>query len=128
MAFRQVKEKVDELDSTSGNKGNSGGKFRGYIPAKALIPKAYEGAEEKWRAWQDDVMDYLDAVQPGMRELLKAVETKEGLVEEDWLAQAAHTHAAEAVSDGENLWRAIKTLTEGEAKKVVIMNSTTTKI
>ena len=119
-AFRQVKEKVEEMESSGGGQGNGGGRIRGYIPAKTLIPKAYEGAEEKWRSWQDDVMDYLDAMQPGMRELLKAVEAKEGVVDDEWLAGATLTYNSAAVGDGEHLWRALKTLTDGEARKVVM--------
>ena len=46
----------------------------------------YDCAEEKWRTWQDDVMDYLDAMKPGMRKMLKAAEAKTGNVTEEWLA------------------------------------------
>ena len=78
-AFQQVKAKVEGLEGGSGTVDNSTrGRWRGFIPAKQMVSSKFDNAEEKWRTWQDDVMDYLDAMKPGMRKMLKAVEAKEG--------------------------------------------------
>ena len=120
-AFQQVKAKVDDMEGASGTADNGlRGRWRGFIPAKNMVPNKYDNAEEKWRTWQDDVMDYLDAMKPGMRKMLKAVEAKDGNVTDEWLASMIEYHPEEVVGDGEHVWMALKQLTEGEARKVVM--------
>ena len=71
-AFQKVKEKVEGMESGGAHtETGAKGRWRGYIPAKHMVPSKFDNAEEKWRAWQDEVLDYLDTQQPGMRKLLK---------------------------------------------------------
>ena len=120
-AFCQVKEAVDKLKSGEIGKGSadSGGKFRGYLPAKSMVPKPFDNQEDKWRNWQEDVADYLDAIQPGMKAFLKAVEMEGGDIDMAWVISQAGSYPPSVTTDGENVWRALKQLTEGEARKVV---------
>ena len=52
--------------------------------------------------------------------MLKAVEAKDGNVTDEWLASMIEYHPEEVVGDGEHVWMALKQLTEGEARKVVM--------
>ena len=85
------------------------------------IPKTFGKIEAEWRTWQDDICDFCDANTSGMRSLLKAVEKSDGKLDDEWVAKMlADGHPVKAVGDRLNLYRALKTLTEGEARKVVM--------
>merc|ERR1711911_283032 len=56
--------------------------------------------------------------------MLKAVESKDGGGTEEWLKGMEQYHAEDVVGDGENVWIALKQLTEGEARKVVMSTQT----
>ena len=125
-AFAQVVKKVSDLEQATADKSSSGGNagtgaFRGYLPAKSMIPGKFGSAEEGWRKWQDDVCDYMDAITPGMRKLLKAVELETGAVDDAWIANklAEGKYSTKALTDGVSVYRLLKVLTEGEAHMVV---------
>ena len=56
--------------------GSSGGSFRGNIGNK----------DEQWREWVNEIRDYLDAVKPGMKELLVTDEKERdtSVVDSNW--------------------------------------------
>ena len=116
-ALKIVNEKIENLEAET---GGSGGDFKskGYIPVKSLVPKTFSNKEEDWRRWQDDASDYFDNINPGMRELLKEVELETEPVDDDWLQGAQH-HSIKVRGDKTQIWRALKNLTDGEARKVV---------
>ena len=82
------------------------------------MPKTFSNKEEDWRTWQDDVMDYFDSITPGMRDLLKEVELETEPAGQEWLDKASN-HDAKVTGDQVQVWRALKNLTDGEARKVV---------
>ena len=40
---------------------------------KNTIPKTLSDKEEEWRQWKEDVMDFLDSQNPGMKEFLEQI-------------------------------------------------------
>ena len=120
-AFNEVRNKVNELETMmSSFKGGTPEKnFKGYLPTKNLVPKMFGNIEEEWRKWQDDVMDYMDTQRPGMRAFLKKVETEPNKIDEEWIAAQSTAHPPEVIKDKVNVYRALKGLTEGEARMVV---------
>ena len=45
----------------------------GYIPQKDLMPKFFSDKPEDWRAWREDVLDWIDSVNPGVKDVLEAI-------------------------------------------------------
>ena len=43
----------------------------GYIPQKQLMPKCFNDKPEEWRSWREDVLDWIDSVNPGVKEVLE---------------------------------------------------------
>ena len=87
---------------------------------KNTIPKTLSDKEEEWRQWKEDVMDFLDSQNPGMKEFLEQIaERKEDGINEQWILQMKSVTSPKVWTDRINLWRALKGLTEGEARKVV---------
>ena len=121
-AFKKVEEKVREMEDLGPQRATDAGKGKGYIPTKSLVPKAFGSTESDWRKWQDDTADFLDSINAGMRNLLKHIERSEGALDEAWLAAAYDTFPEKLLADENrvNVFRALKTLTEGEARNVVM--------
>ena len=60
-AFRQIKEQVDHLGNvpaTGVGGADARQRYKGYLPTKQMVPKTFDGSEETWRSWQEDVIDY----------------------------------------------------------------------
>ena len=75
-ALKVVMKKIEDVEQGIGggggaDTGDAGWKEKGYIPTKSMIPKTYNNQEDQWRQWQEDVTDYFDNVNPGMRKFLK---------------------------------------------------------
>ena len=49
---------------------------RGYIPTKFTIPKSFTDKGEKCRQWKEDVADYWDLANVGMKELLEEIDVE----------------------------------------------------
>ena len=119
-AFHKVQAKVDEIEGTIGlQAGPTGGTFRVFIPIKSMTPKTFGKSEDEWRKWQDDTMDFMDNQRPGMREFLKMVERTTGVVDASWVAANQGEHPNAVTSASVHVYRALKALTEGEARQVV---------
>ena len=116
-ALKTVNEKIENIEADKGS-GGADWKAKGYIPVKNLVPKTFSNKEEDWRRWQDDASDYFDNINPGMRELLKDIELEMEPIDDDWLT-GAQNHSAKVRGDKVQIWRALKNLTDGEARKVV---------
>ena len=100
-ALKLVNEKFENLKCGGGDF-----KTKGYIPVKSLVPKTFSNKEEDWRRWQDDVSDYFDSINPGMRELLKEVELETEPIDEIWL-NAAQNHDTRVRGAQTQIWRAL---------------------
>ena len=97
---------------TGGGGGTSLGGVKGYLPLKEQVPKKFGKAENEWRTWQDDMVSYLDTVEPGMGDLLRDVEKKQDEVEDHWVRNLAGPTMA---SKANQVHRCLRALTEGEA-------------
>ena len=118
-ALKEVVQKVNDVENKGGGNSGNGWKAKGYIPIKSMVPKTFNNQEDQWRQWQDDVMDYFDSITPGMRKFLKEVELETEPVGEAWLTEKAGSHDEKVLGDQVQVWRALKSLTDGEARKVV---------
>ena len=45
----------------------------GYLPQKHMIPTTFSDKPEEWRQWQEDIEDYLDSINPGIKALLQEI-------------------------------------------------------
>lgn len=114
--IKELVHRISELE-----KGCSAGPGqKGYIPLKAMVPKEFTGKSDDWRSWQDDLLDYFDNVTPGMREFLKEVDLENDAVTEECVAIREAKCGPRITGDTVQVWRALKALTGGEAKKVTL--------
>ena len=66
-AFDEMGKRIDGIEKTKA------GQNKGYFPINNLIPKEYKDHGDGWRQWKDDLLDFLDCSNPGMRSFLKDV-------------------------------------------------------
>lgn len=119
-AIGELNKKVDEKMGEPDDRRCSGGNMnKGYLPMKSMVPKAFTNQEEEWRQWQEDVMDYFDNVNPGMRKFLMEVEAQVDPISDKWIEDKVQEHGTKVAGDKVQVWRALKNLTDGEARKVV---------
>ena len=69
--------------------------------------------------WKEDVEDFLDDANPGMKKFLQEVSMQAEGVKEEWLVSMSRVYGEKITGDGVKVWRALKGLTEGEARKVL---------
>ena len=74
-AFDDVGKRIDGIEKTKA------GQNKGYIPIKNLISKEYNDHGDGWRQWQDDLLDFLNCSDPGMRSFPKEIEAQT----EEWM-------------------------------------------
>ena len=60
----------------------------GYIPAKMLMPKTFSDEPEDWRSWREDVLDWIDAVNPGVKDFLEGISKWE-----EWTSSTSSTYS-----------------------------------
>ena len=65
------------------------------------------------------MVGYLDTITPGMKNLLEEVAKKDEVPSEGWLKGKEVEYGRWVSADREKLWRALNTLTEGDAQKAV---------
>ena len=113
-----MQQRIGKLEERA-SVGGSGG-VKGYLPQKNMIPKTFTDKNEEWRSWHEEVADYMDTVTPGMKAVLEAVEHEESLVDEVWRETNKAMHSDGLMNECSNVWRLLKRITDGEAKKVVM--------
>ncbi len=116
-AYKELTSRMNEM---GGSGGGTSEKRKGYLPWKNMVPKKFAGKPEEWRSWRDDFLDYVDAVTPGVKTVLKCMKPNDELTAAEVVAEYNKEKAkfwgqAEKV----DLWRALKDLTEGEARRIV---------
>ena len=72
------------------------------------------------RGTQDDLLDFLDCSNPGMRSFLKDVEAQTEELKDEWMHMMKDKYGAKVTEDSVQVWRALKSLTRGEARKVIM--------
>ena len=89
------------------------------MPQKYAIPKTFSDKPEDWRAWQEELADYLDTKNPGIKQFLKEVDMERDPIDEHWKSARASMYPPKVLKDEVQLYRALKLLTAGAAKKVI---------
>ena len=103
--YYKTAQSVQALDAkvikmeASGSHGGSSGGMKGYLPQKQMVPKAFSDKAEDWRTWQEEIEDYLDSVNPGMKELLKEVDKEEDPIDEIWRQGRSQKHPPRVIDD-----------------------------
>ena len=141
--FEETKRKFQEVDGSLGDsfsrtaasvaaleaqvnnieRGRRGGEEGGngsYLPRKQMIPQIYSNKPDDWRAWTEDVADWLDSICDGLKDLLREAGAEEDDIGEDWHFRKRQegVYTPQAL-DRVKLWRSLKKLTDGEARKVI---------
>ena len=75
-AFDEMGKRIDGIEKTKTAQN------KGYIPIKSLIP---EDHGDGWRQWQDDLLDFLDCSNVGMRSFLKEIEAQTEELKDEWM-------------------------------------------
>ena len=116
-AFGNVQAKVTDLE-TKIRDHTQGGRYS-YLPLKTMAPTKFEGKDEMWRKWQDNMADYFDMQNGGMKAFLKSVEVDAEALTDVWLEGKRAAYPAAIVDDQVRVYRALKALTDGEAHLIV---------
>jgi len=112
--------KIAEVERKVQDQGHGRhGAYQGYLPQKNSIPEKFTDKQEDWRMWQEEASDYFDSIRPGMKKLLEDVGKETDTVDSDWRNRNKGNYDAKVLEDGLELWRALKKLTQGEAKNIV---------
>ena len=123
-AIKALSGRVDQVEGRVVNGGvspNSGSvPTRGHLPEKSMLPKVFEGNLEEWRNWQDDVSDFLDTRHSGMLRFLDAISKQRDQQISDSLKQTWQFLGPKVLDDEIHVWRALKGLTGGVARTVVM--------
>ena len=87
---------------------------------KNTIPRNLDSKLEEWRSWKDDVLDFFDENNKGMRNFLVEVQ-KEESIDNEWLEDKVRELGDKIAGkdEGVRVWRALKGITTGEARKVI---------
>ena len=121
-AVIKLESKIEEVDKKTQDQSQGHGRqgvYKGYLPQKNTIPDKFSGKAEDWRMWQEEVSDYFDSMRPGMKKLLEDVEKEADTVDIAWRQKNRGNRDPKVLGDGLEVWRALKKLTHGEAKKIV---------
>ena len=94
-AFEEMSKRIDGIETTEA------GQNKGHIPIKNLTPKEYKDHGDGWRQWQDDLLDFLDCSNPGMRSFLKDVDAQTEELKDWWMQMMKDKHGAKVTEGGE---------------------------
>ena len=98
-------KRIDGIEKTKAEQN------KGYIPINNLISKEYKDHGDGWRQWQDDLLDFLDCSNLGMRSFLKDVEAQPEELKDELMQMMKDKHGAKVTEDSVQVWRALKSLT-----------------
>ena len=121
-----LQKRCQELEARAhqagcGHDGGKGGKghSRGYLPQKHLIPESFDNKMDDWRQWLDDLLGYLENCNPGMKAFLKNLAGRDDPPDEFFYQQQSTQFPEAVTKDGAEIFRTLKALTAGEARKIV---------
>ena len=120
IGMQEMKEAIDDnKEKMAADKGGEK-KCIGYINMKNKEPKTFGDKVDDWKKWKDDLEDFLDAHNTGMKKLLKDIaETKEEISDE-WKRDRIHKYEPKVLNDEDRLWKTLKQLTTMEARNIVM--------
>jgi polyhydroxyalkanoate synthesis regulator phasin len=99
------------------NNNTTNDKRIGFLKTDDMTPNTFDGKVEEWREWKEMVEDFLEALKPGMKELLKEAETQTNTIPTVW-TNATNPTLAQAQT--KPLWLLLKAKTNNEAKKTIL--------
>lgn len=117
-AVEQIQRRLSELERNPG--AGTKKSQRGYLPMKETIPSVFADKIADWRLWVEDVADFMDDQTEGMKDFLMFVAKEKDPITQEWKSEARVEHDDKVVSNMVNVWRALKKLTSGEARKIVM--------
>ena len=126
-------EMVKRLEAKVEGNYQGGGNYNGnkneYLPLKQTVPKAFGSKIDHWLEWKDDIIEYVEAQNPGMKELMIQIEKLKNGITTTWMESVELKWNKKMEPEGNKLWRALKNLTEGDAQKMVksVQNKTDSK-
>ena len=107
-------------DGSGGSGGGNDKRTKSYIPVKNQMPSQMDNSLAEWRNWKSDTLSFLDTQTPGMKKILNDIEKYSETPDQTFLEQLALAEGKRwIVEDKEIVWRALKTLTKGEARNIV---------
>ena len=83
------------------------------------MPKTFVDKIEDWRKWREDFLNFVDTSNKGMKEFLEEVLKHDDLVSENWIEDKEGKYTKKVTEDSVAIYRALKGLTDGEARGVV---------
>ncbi len=121
VTFENLERMMKGSEGEGSQRGGVGGagrdRKRSYLPMKNMIPRRLGDKMEEWRVWRDDTLDYVDTVNPGMDQFLKALVDFEGEETEDSVYDFMRTYNMKNrtrfdADDSIAMWRLLKRITE----------------
>ena len=102
---RVLEQEVESLRNNPATGTSNGGNNRqGFLPLKAQVPKAFGKKESEWRVWQEDLVTYVDTVEAGIAEVLKAAEGSQTEIDAAWLINMSSTRGAGIMAKSRSLY------------------------
>ena len=74
---QNVRVQMHQLQQQPTGGATSGQKMMGIIPLKEMIPKSLNKVES-WRKWRADLVEYLEAARPGLKQIAEVILQKTG--------------------------------------------------
>ena len=122
--MKALATRIDTMEASgqgSGPSGSGGGSInRGYLPEKSLIPKTYDGKLDDWRSWREDFSEFLDNKNTGMQKFLEEIARRRDAPVDDAMVRKWASLGGKVTGDRVQVWRALKALTAGVARTVVM--------
>ena len=117
-----IEDRLQRINVEAGHGRADGGSERGrrgYLPQKHFIPDPFDNKMEEWRQWLDDLLGFLDNSNAGMKDFLRDLAKEDNFPDETWMLTAKGRYGDKVTGDGSEIFRTLKALTTGEARKIV---------
>ncbi len=82
-----------------------------------MVPKVMSNKVDEWKAWSTDLMEHVDSITPGMKEFLEQLAKLDDEPSPSFLQ--FYSGKIDIELERVKIYRTLKKLTDGEAKKVV---------
>ena len=83
------------------------------------MSKVYSDRVEDLRSWLKDVEEFFDTVNSGMQKFMAEIDKQTVDTCDLWVVEQESEFGSQIIGDATAVWRALKKLTDGEARKVV---------
>ena len=117
--INEVKIEIAKLKDAQPQHHQANGS-KGYLQVKNLTPKTFGEKPEEWRTWKEDLEDFMDTINPGMKAFLKAIAAEGEVINNEWKEEKRLEYNDKIIDDEVQVWRTLKALTTGEAKKLIL--------